>query len=464
MIDAVDCQGLGGGMTLGFVQAGAHLVQKVEQAGAFGVAQCEDNRHLLGHDWEAYDGAAETWPVHDVPLVFGNPPCSGFSMMSVRAGSAERRDYRGPEAAINSCMWDLVEYAAKCDAEVVVMESVPTAGKDSAKGGRPLMQRLRQFINELTGHDYKLYHCFHNGAALGASSVRRRYFMVLSRIPFGVSIPEIDKVVHMREVLEDIAYEDTSIAQPFRSYLTGPNFWTKMKREGSVVSGNFTFFDVYESAHGRRLADAIALDDWREGEQLVDVMKRYFEETGGEFPPGEAWSHKQAQDAIYHRPLEKQKDYDAVLAGMLSEEEYCKIWKTASFPPSRPVPWQGGAYQPRRWRSDRAGLVMAGNGLTDIVHPWLNRTFTYREAARIMGFPDNWSVDSYTENRGGAAVFGKGVLVESGEWIGDCAIKAIEGEPHDHIGEEINPGEFLIDISNIHRDIYNERTGQRTPR
>lgn len=449
MIDAIDCQGLGGGMTLGFVQAGVHLVRKVEQTGDFGLAQCDDNRHLLGDDWD-YIGGRDNWEPKDVPLVFGNPPCSGFSMMSVRAGNRERRDYRGPQAPINSCMWDLVSYAAACNAETVVMESVQTAGKAGKAGGIELMRALRSHMEELTGRTYHLTHCFHNGVHLGGSSLRRRYFMVLSTRPFSVEVPRLKQMPSMRDVLGDLPWSpDPDDRVP---YATDATWWSERKRNVSgLVDGCSTFFDLYSTAHGRRLHDVIDTGDWQEGEQLVDVLKRYWE--ANEKFPGTSWDEK-AQAPVLWRPLEKAADYDLVLEGKMSTEAYCKKWGTSDFPPSRPYPWQGGAYQPRRWCEAKHGLVMAGNALWDIVHPWLDRTYTYREAARIMGFPDSWKVDTYFNNRNGSIVFGKGVCVEAGEWIGRAAIANLQNETLEDSGVETGEREFTIDHTNINRELF----------
>lgn len=75
--DAVDLFGFAGGMTLGMVQAGFHLVGKRELTGGFGVPNCLVNRHLLGYDWEAQVSEPDSWEVMpNVPVVFGNPPCS----------------------------------------------------------------------------------------------------------------------------------------------------------------------------------------------------------------------------------------------------------------------------------------------------------------------------------------------------------------------------------------------------
>jgi len=462
MIRTVDCQGLGGGMTYGFARAGHTFLRKVEQRGDFGFTQCDANRHLIGDTWDYFAGDEPEWPAIKADVVMGNPPCSGFSMMSVRAGSGvSRTDKRGPNAAINSCMWDLVKYASRCEAEFVVMESVQTAGKDSAKGGRVLMRQLRDYMVELTGKHYDLYHCFHNGAALGASSVRRRYFMVLSRRPFGVNIPKVPAVPWLTDVLADIDFVDTTQAGSL-PYTNPSTWWSHAKRNvNDQCDGNTTWLDLWPTNHGNRLQTILDVG-WPEGAQLTEILGKYVKDHDGEWPDSEVWNLK-AQQAIYHRPLKKAVDYDAVQAGTMTEEEYLTKWKAQALPKSRPVTFQGGAYQPRRWRSHHAGLVLAGNGMTDIIHPWVDRTLTYRECARIMGFPDSWDVKPYMENRGGGAVFGKGVLVESGEWIGRAVAAAFNDQPFEHQGELVGDGEYVINLSNIHRPIYNERTGERNP-
>lgn len=74
---AVDVMGFAGGFTLGMAQAGFQLAGKREMKGGFGVANCEANRHLLGNDWQAQVGPAESWEVvSGTDVVFGNPPCS----------------------------------------------------------------------------------------------------------------------------------------------------------------------------------------------------------------------------------------------------------------------------------------------------------------------------------------------------------------------------------------------------
>ena len=113
---AVDCQGFAGGFTLGAVQAGFDLVAKYEQQG-FGVENCEANRHLLG-DYELF--ANEPWDSvqTEIPYFFGNPPCSGFSLLNTAAKQAEKNgrkvtNHRGADSPINDCMWAFIDLAGK---------------------------------------------------------------------------------------------------------------------------------------------------------------------------------------------------------------------------------------------------------------------------------------------------------------------------------------------------------------
>ena len=74
---ATDVMSFAGGFTLGMVQAGFELNAKRELPGGFGVPSCEANRHLLGDNWKAQVGPAESWEVMSgTEVVFGNPPCS----------------------------------------------------------------------------------------------------------------------------------------------------------------------------------------------------------------------------------------------------------------------------------------------------------------------------------------------------------------------------------------------------
>lgn len=415
----IGCQTYGGGMDLGLTQAGWELARRVEQPGGFGLAQCESNRHLLGDQWDSQAGVPASWePLSGIDAVIGLPPCSGFSLMSVRVGSGGKRgDYRGVDAPVNSCHWALIEYAARVNdgegPQLVAFESVQGAGRDTEKGGLSLMRRLRVHLEELTGQAYHLTHLFHNSASLGGACIRPRYFFVASRVPFGIETPRVERVPTMRDAIGDLALP-TDTWDP-RPYAEPANFWTADKRNpDGLVNGNQPReFNQRTTDHIRGTLAA----GWRQGEQMINVAQRQYEATGT-WPDG--WDQREIDKALRTN-------------------------------------FQGGMYQMGRWRPERASRVLSGAAMSGVVHPWLDRTFTYRECARLMGFPDCWNVESYTDRQD--AVFGKAVTVQAGRFLGTWTKRALEGDPGKWFGIETDDRENTINATSDHKAVYNERTG-----
>jgi hypothetical protein len=114
-----------------------------------------------------------------------------------------------------------------------------------------------------------------------------------------------------------------------------------------------------------------------------------------------------------------------------------------------------------RWRGDDPARVVTGGFLEDAVHPWLDRTMTYREAARIQGFPDDWTMmpargdqpsqdiswasQRIAQGKTGASWLGKGIPVEAGRWIASGVMRSLNDDPGPIQGYEIGPREHLID-------------------
>jgi site-specific DNA-cytosine methylase len=78
----IDCNGLAGFMSLGFVQAGMEMQSRTGTLN-FGNPVAEVNRHHLGNSWNSFfsDDSSE-WPVKKTDVVVGCPPCSGWSVWS----------------------------------------------------------------------------------------------------------------------------------------------------------------------------------------------------------------------------------------------------------------------------------------------------------------------------------------------------------------------------------------------
>jgi site-specific DNA-cytosine methylase len=244
---SIDCQSFAGGFTLGATLAGFEIIGKREATGGFGVPAVEGNKKLLG-DFSIEAGAPDTWTPLKADLVFGNPPCSGFSNRSsmVRGldenGEIQRVQYTGYAAAPNQCMWDLIEYAAKCDPEIVMFESVQGAYNK----GRDLMQDLRNSLEMKTGSQYHLYHVLHDVAKLGGAQERKRYFWVAARIKFGVDPVEISPTT-VKDRIGDLE---------------------------NVALGSMNGHQIEDTPRGRRVTELASKVEWKANEVSGDVYRR----------------------------------------------------------------------------------------------------------------------------------------------------------------------------------------------
>jgi site-specific DNA-cytosine methylase len=385
--------GFAGGFTLGTVQAGFKLVGKRELKGAFGGPNCLANRHLLGDDWELQEGDETTWDPVDAEYIFGNPPCSGFSLMS-------RSDFRGVDSPANKCMWSLVSYAARVRPYVIAFESVQQA----YTGGRPLMQSLVQWLREATGLDYHLWHVKHNNLALGGCAERRRYFFVASRIPFGVERPRLRSTPTLWDAIGDL--ESSSVTWERQPYRTGPSRWATPLRDDS---GSFDGHAIRITPEFRRAMDLLPIaGPWAHRESISDVAKRYHNLTGT-LPP--SWEYRR----------EKLLNNDFHL----------------------------GFHQLVRWDPTKHARVITGGALQLVLHPYLDRTLTHREAARIMGYPDNWNVYSLRKYSQLQATWGKGIPCGSGRWLSSWVRRSLLGSPGELTGEVIGDRERLIDLTKV---------------
>jgi len=416
---AVDVHGFGGGFTLGAVQAGFELVAKFSRSLGFGVYNCLANRRLLGDDWDSIAVDPTQWhAIDDVQLVFGNPPCSGFSTLSPK-------HFRGQDAAINECMWEVIRYASLVSPEIVIFESVQQAFRQ----GLPLMRALRSHLEKETGLDYHLYHVLHNNLSVGGCSMRKRYFFVASRIPFGASPPTLDYIPVLGDALRDLLPASmTMVEQPYvgtrcacSTRISPPracdcthvevvNSSRWARREAHDGTGSVDGHDIYYSPTLERIRDVFNVAPWAEGETINSVMRDLYARTGT-FPRGWDYDTKVIRDDGTVERIPKWK--------RLIENDF----------------WMGRpGNQPIRWHWDRPARVVTGGGVHLIVHPTLPRTLTHREVARIQGFPDAWKIWPVRSAPDLGPGWGKGVPVQAGRWIAGAALRALNGTPDGDVG------------------------------
>lgn len=387
---------------MGLTQAGFKLKHRVEQVGGFGLAQEEANRHLLGWDWTAQAGTPDTWEPFDVPAVFGCPPCSGFSLMS-------DKKWRGVDSPINACMHNLVEYAAKCDPQLVIFESVQQAYSTGYK----LMMELRDKLEHLTGQLWNLHHVLHNAASVGGAAIRRRYFWVAARIPFGLEMPVVYRVPRLNDVIGDL--EPLALTWERQPYRNPASWWVEQQGLLSKTGGVDGHRDK-PTPYVQRALDLIpGAGPWGPRENIETMLKRHWERNGY-LPP--SWESR--------LPKLLEKDFDQ------------------------------GFNQLLRWNGEKMARVVTGGGGAAMLHPNLDRGLTHREIARIMGFPDDWKIKPLMGLSGLQAGWGKGVSTAPAKWIGMWARRALEGNPGPDPGEQTGEREFVHNSTAAYKSVTKE--------
>jgi site-specific DNA-cytosine methylase len=392
MYKFVACQSFAGGFDLGVVQAGFELVHKVEQQGGFGMANCEANRHLLGSHWTSQAGDYHEWYAPpDVDFIAANPPCSGFSAMT-------DKKHRGIDARVNACMWVLMAYAARVKPAIIVMESVRAAYST----GRTMMTALRDKLEELSGLSYNLHHVFQDALELGGAARRPRYFWVASRVPFGVTYPTVRQPL-LHEIWDDLrGHALTWEHQPYRRPAT---WW--VDRENARRSTTFDGHALHNSLPNQRAMDLLNLANrdggWPAGWHIGQVAQHCYEQFG-RLP--RSWSH--LEDRL------KNNGFHLGFTSLI------------------------------RWNPERPARVITGSALDLVLHPFEDRTITHREAARVMGFPDNWSIMPLRHQSNLRLTWGKGITVQCGRWIGEQVRNALDGQPGELIGRPDGDREWFV--------------------
>lgn len=382
---AIDVMGFAGSMACGMDQAGFDVIAKREPSkfGGFGVES-----HVYNMPWlEAQVAPPDQWdlPPEPVELVFGCPPCSGFSALSavnVKVYEHTGTTYRGEDAEINECMEWLVDYAARVRPQVVILESVGPA----FKLGRRWMESLWERLRAGSGLDYHLTHVNMNASLVGGDVVRPRYFLVAHLQPFGVGM----------EFVLPRTFAEVTADLPFEEDPTDTD-WGHMTQQ---------------SGGPRRIAQTIQWLEsqgriWAQGSRLPDNLTD--EEKSNPASPDRvpSWWWKA------HEPSKPGKrDFDPRV--------YSHWYSTDPF-------------SPFRWRADKPFGVVVAATLDRAVHPLAPRNVTYREAARFMSLPDTWSMRVLLEKRRSEEL-GKAVPTASAKWVGHWARMSIEGTPGEYAG------------------------------
>lgn len=309
------------------------------------------------------------------------------------------KEFRGADSKINNCMWGFADYVVRARPQIAVFESVQQAF--TKPDGLGLMRRLRTHVEERTGDRWELFHIRHNAYSIGGAAQRRRYFWLISRVPFGIEPPVPTYLPVLNDIIGDLASLPlTWQAQPYRAPM---HPWTEdLRNPLGTVDGHMNLNNPLI----RRLYDLMREVEWKPGEAMATVIKRYYE-TYGKLP--QSWA------AYQEKIVTKQ-----FLLGFTT---------------------------PTRWNGQNHARVITGGSLQMVIHPWLNRMITHREAARILGFPDNWNILPLRGTAGLHLTWGKGISVQCGRWIGSWIHAALDGAPGTYRGKSLGDREWDIDVT-----------------
>jgi len=390
----IDCNGLAGFMSLGFVEAGMNMELRTGTLD-FGNTVAEVNRHHLGQDWSSFFSSDESeWPVRKADAVVGCPPCSGWSVWSGPAN-------RGPDAPAHEHTRAFMRYAAKVKPSMIVFECVQQAYTQ----GRDAMVKYRDMVEDLSGKKYDLHHVKMNNLQVGGFSYRPRYFWVATRkgMKFGAQVVNPKTMPTMMDVIGDL--EDLELQwEPQRYSAPASKFVKNLRNQNGKVDGHINKSNM----NATRIDDIFGIlgnDGWEARMPLDEALKAAVKKNKNKFP--QTWAAQEKK--------------------IRSKDFYMGF--------SNPCRWDG-----QSWCN-----VLTGGALDHVIHPTLPRLITHREAARIQGLPDNWEFSSVRDYTPLSATWGKAVARQAARWIGDAVASALDGEPNGPEGEKIGDREYLVD-------------------
>lgn len=419
----VDVNGLNGALARGMVQAGGQLLYRTGYLN-LGQKIIAANASMWGDSWEDFidpkgKGQWADWALPQrADVVVAVPPCSGFSVMTGKGGpgaGAGAAVMRGVDHPSNNCMWDSVRYAARHAPEIYMFESVTGAFKI----GRELMLALRAELERVSGEEYTLTHWLHDGAVLGAPTSRQRYMFVAVKgsSPFAVTPVDEYAVEHFTTVRDAIGdLEDLDIqlgAQPIHHPERGGAWAHDRQRADGLVDGMMHYSGKTWLART---------------DKVFELGHRY----GVPWPP--SYGLDRTLRLIYQHGG---RDALVEVAGETFADRMVR------------VDFSMGPYSAKRECWDSMHNLVAGGGTGGHIHPSKDRFVTYREVARIQGWPDELVIDFDISKYGKEnieAVWGKavGCLVSehAGQEVADWMSRQISDKT---TGELLGDREWVID-------------------
>ena len=332
-ISALDLFAGAGGFSLGMQEAGIDVVAAVELDSK--IAATYEYNHpdtvMINKDIREVDVKREIEPLfekdgREVDLIFGGPPCQGFSM----AGYRNRKKKPFLEDERNMLYVEYIRVVENLQPKVFIIENVP--GIINFEDGR-VSDEIRERFSEL---GYEVFAKILSAENYGVPQKRKRAFFIGNKI----GVPSIElfpepilkkesDFVTVRQALEDLPYLESGEGEELSCYSTSPkSSYQKIMRK---VTGEGKFYNHIAAVHKP---------------STIKILKKIL-------------------------PGQTMKD--------LPEKDRTKSVHSGAYGRMDPD-------SPAYTITTRINTPSVGR----ITHPVNHRTITPREAARIQSFPDHY--------------------------------------------------------------------------
>jgi DNA (cytosine-5)-methyltransferase 1 len=342
--------------TRGLVDAGWEIAGVFED-GNFGVKTHRANFPNV----PVYTDPA-TWPVSEyrgrVNLIYGNPPCAGFSL----ANSEKAVDNQSNQYLINAN-----RVGMEIQPDIFVTESVTNMFVEGD-------ELVKTWEAGWKGIGYQTCRLFENGAALGLPQNRRRALFIASKSGININFnhPRLAPPTVLSAIWDLYDQPKAKEAQPYA---------VDMLPAEAIVLGSGNVIHPGYAALMRSKTNTVT---WNIPDKLTPAL----EATVPFLPQGKRFEHVS----------------DDIMA-----KYYWPNLKAPKKEKGRP------SLMYRRLEWDKPCAVVTGQGM--YFHPDENRLLTIREQCRMMGVPDDFVFDV---PRPGEAYreIGKAVSPIVGQWVG----------------------------------------------
>lgn len=302
-----------GGMSIGAEMAGIRISHAVE-SNKYAAETFEANHknvNVIQEDIRKVTLKGQSNPF----VVFGGPPCQGFSLSNTRTRNDENKN--------NTLFFEFVRFVQELNPVWFIFENVE--GIKSYKNGETV--KILQSIFEKLGYKVKFDILY--ASDYGVPQKRNRFFMVGNRINIDYSFPaKLEKKVSVHDALfdlPDLGNGDSFQELPYKT--DEKNDYTKVVRNGTKLS-----FQNFVSRN----------------EEYVIERYKYIK-------PGQNWR------AIPANLMENYKDKTKCHSGIY-----------------------------KRLLPDEPSVVISNYRKNMLIHPYVNRGLSVREAARLQSFPDDF--------------------------------------------------------------------------